>query len=282
MSIQFSSVIPAQTRDDGRNFSVKSIDLDTLGVRASPVAVLDDFLVRGQPFAPHPHAGFSAVTYVLEDSPTGLRSRDSLGHDVVVGPGGIVWTQAGRGMMHEELPAEPDRALHGVQIFVNLSATNKLAAPQLLQLANDAVEEWRNDAGDRVRIVVGSYSGIVSPLVPAEPFDLLDVHLQREITYSLREGHNAVVYVLAGAVAVGADGRQQAVSTEHAMALTGEGSVRITATPAAHLLVLSGAEICEPVVVDGPFIMNEAAQIKAALTRYRAGDMGRLAPASAA
>jgi redox-sensitive bicupin YhaK (pirin superfamily) len=62
---------------------------------------------------------------VFEDSKAALRSRDSLGEDVVVGPGGIVWTEAGRGVMHEELPASDDE-LHGLQIFVNLSAKNKL------------------------------------------------------------------------------------------------------------------------------------------------------------
>jgi hypothetical protein len=33
----------------------------------------------------------------LEDSEGKLRSRDSLGNDLVTGPGGIVWTQAGSG-----------------------------------------------------------------------------------------------------------------------------------------------------------------------------------------
>jgi pirin-like protein len=83
--------------------------VEQLGGLASPVLVFDDFRVRKLPFSPHPHAGFSAVTYVLEDSQRGLRSRTSLGNDIVVGPGGIVWTQAGRGVIHEEAPADADR-----------------------------------------------------------------------------------------------------------------------------------------------------------------------------
>ena len=34
----------------------------------------------------------------------------------------------------------------------------------------------------------------------------------------------------------------------------------------------------DPIVVDGPFIMNERSQIKAAAERFRAGHMGRLEP----
>lgn len=101
-----------------------------------PIAVLDDFRVRGEPFPPLPHAGFSAVAYVFEDSQSGLRSRDSLGDDVVIGPAGIVWTQAGSGVIHHEIPAS-DGDLHVLQLFVNLSAKNKLIAPQMLKPEND-------------------------------------------------------------------------------------------------------------------------------------------------
>jgi len=67
MSIQFSPVLAAQESGSGTTFTIQSIDLHQLGERASPVVVLDDFRLRGRPFAPHPHAGFSAVTYVFED-----------------------------------------------------------------------------------------------------------------------------------------------------------------------------------------------------------------------
>src|SRR5271165_1281061 len=88
MSIQFSPVIAAKQRPLPGFSSLLYVDLDTLGVPASPVAVLDDFRVPGLPFSPHPHAGFAAVTYVFEDSPGDLRSRASSGADLTVGPGG--------------------------------------------------------------------------------------------------------------------------------------------------------------------------------------------------
>ncbi|MGZ4435795.1 MAG: pirin family protein, partial [Trebonia sp.] len=117
MSIYFSPVIAAKPRSLPGFSSLLYVDLDALGVAASPLAVLDDFRVPGLPFSPHPHAGFAAVTYVLEDSPGDLRSRASSGADLTVGPGGIVWTHAGSGVVHEEIPAVPGRELHGVQIF---------------------------------------------------------------------------------------------------------------------------------------------------------------------
>ena len=94
--------------------------------------MFDDFRVRGHPSAPHPHAGFSAVTYVFDDSPGRLRSRDSLGNDHVVGRGGIVWTQAEHGVMHEEMLADLGEELHGLQFFVNLTCTTRLSRRKCL------------------------------------------------------------------------------------------------------------------------------------------------------
>ncbi len=280
MSIHFSPVIAAKPRSLPGFSSLLYVDLDALGVAASPLAVLDDFRVPGLPFSPHPRAGFAAVTYVLEDSPGDLRSRASSGADLTVGPGGIVWTHAGSGVVHEEIPAVPGRELHGVQIFVNLSAKNKLTAPQVLHLDPGQVPQWHCGAGDRVRVVVGSFDGLSSPLVPAEPFTLLDVRLQREISFNLPAGHNAVVYILTGYVVVRADGHQEKVDGGHALAFRGNGRVTFEALPPSHFLLLSGTEIGEPVVAEGPFIMNEPSQIEAAAARFRAGAMGQLAPLS--
>ena len=276
--MRFSSVLPARERGAG-SFSVKAVDLSAIGDLGSPVLVLDDFRVQGSPFAPHPHAGFSAVTYVFEDSPGRLRSRDSLGHDVEVGPGGIVWTQAGRGVLHHEVPADLRRELHGLQLFVNLSARNKLLAPRMLSLASRDVPVWLSDEGDRVRVVAGSYAGVTSPLVPPEPFDFLDIALRRRIAYDLPLGNCAIVYVAAGETRIRAGDQERTVAEEHAIALHGSGGqVTFAAASPARFVVLSGAAIHEPVLTDGPFIMNDRSQIEAAVARYRAGEMGDLAP----
>lgn len=277
MSIRFSSVVAAQPRQMAGFVSLLNLDLDKLGGLASPVLVLDDFRARDLPFSPHPHAGFSAVTYILADSQGGLRSRTSLGNDIVVAPGGIVGAHAGSRVIHEEIPADRERELHGLQIFVNLSSKYKLTAPRVLQLEPNEVPEWRSDAGDRVRVVVGTFEGLSSSLVPVEPFTLLDVELQHELSFELEDGHKALVYVLEGSLVVRGSGREQQVIGGHALALHGSGeTVLFEGIGQAHFFVLSGAEIREPVVARGPFIMNEQSQIDTAVARYNAGGMGRL------
>ena len=277
-AIYFSPVVRTRARGQGGPFAVRSVELDRLGEDASPIVVLDDFRVSRHVFGPHPHAGFSAVTYVCEDSRGELRSRDSLGNDLVVGPGGVVWTQAGRGVLHDEMPAESGKELHGLQVFVNLTGANKHVEPRVLSLKSDEVPEWRSDSGDRVRVVVGAFDGLSSPLIPAEPFDLLDVELHRSASFDLRPGRNLLVYVLDGSIAALADRREEKISRYQAAVLRGTGRVTFYADGRARFVALSGLHIGEPVVTDGSFIMNDRSQIDAAMERYRSGAMGTLRP----
>jgi redox-sensitive bicupin YhaK (pirin superfamily) len=46
----------------------------------------------------------------------------------------------------------------------------------------------------------------------------------------------------------------------------------------AHALVLSGPALDEPVIAEGPFIMNDAAGSRAATRRFQARKMGQLDP----
>jgi redox-sensitive bicupin YhaK (pirin superfamily) len=282
MSIHFSGKIGSVAHGLGSTFSVNRFRLHELGEGASPVLLLEKFRVIGHPFGPHPHAGFSAVTYVLEDSAGALRSRSSLGNDIVIGPGGIVWTQAGSGLLHDELPAQPGRELHALQVFINLTSEHKLLAPRVFQLERSQMREWHGPRGDRVRVLTGSYAGVSSPLLPVEPFDWLDIALRREVSFELRRDHNALIYVLAGEVAVLTEEHEESVEAEEALALHGDGgAVTFRASRPAHLLVLSGLRIEEPVLTQGSgFIMNTQEQLEACAERYRAGEMGHLAALS--
>src|SRR5437773_2520808 len=99
-----------------------------------PFLGIDCFTMRVPRSPPHPHAGFCALTYLFDDAEGGLVARDSLGHTTRLEPGDLAWTTAGRGLVHEEVPASPDRAARGLQIFVNLPAELKRVPPRVLHL----------------------------------------------------------------------------------------------------------------------------------------------------
>lgn len=274
-------LLPVQPlRRIGEGFSVRSIDLDAAAASGLPVLGLDHFQVRQHSFGPHPHAGFSAVTYVLPDSPGGLRSRDSLGGDVVVGPGGIVWLQAGSGALHEELQANPGLTLQGLQVFVNLPASHKLIAPRVLHLDGPDVPEWRSPSGDGVRVVVGSFGDLASPLQPTPSIRWLDVDLRTALDVALPPGEVLLAYLMSGQVRLRSAAHEMALIAGQAVALAGSGTpLAWQADGPARMVLLSGPALHEPVVRNGPFVMNSAGQLSEAMHRYQSGRMGALAPA---
>ena len=274
--MQFSLIVSPPLQDHGPGFSVRSIDWHALGHPASPVIQLDHFRVSGTPFGPHPHAGFCAVTYVLRDSPGGLRSRDSLGNDIMVGPGGIVWTQAASGLLHHELPAQPGRELQGLQFFVNLHASQKLGDPQVLWLDGWRVPMWRSDAGDDVRVVVGAFRDAISPLQTVEPFTLLDIDLTDGLALAASPEGCGVIYLLSGDIQLQTGDQTQTLGASQALAVIGGGELRLAARRPSRLIYMSGARIDEPTMAVGPFLMNTQQQIDDAMRRYHSGAMGRL------
>lgn len=277
MALRVSPIVPAYRHGGGGIFSVNTIDLSRLEGLASPLALLDNFRVAGQPFGPHPHAGFSAVTYVFEDSRVALRSRDSLGNDLEIDPGGIVWLQAGRGAQHQEVPAEWGLELHGAQIYVNLSMRNKLVAPKTMSLQSGQVPVWHNATGDRIRVLVGGFGNLRSPIEPVEPYAILDIFLESAVSYPVASTDNVVIYVLTGDLTVEVDDRVHALHEESAIAVAGADILHLRATSGpVHALLLSGTALNEPVVADGPFIMNDEAGIRDAYQRFRSGEMGML------
>jgi redox-sensitive bicupin YhaK (pirin superfamily) len=79
-------------------------------------------------------------------------------------------------------------------------------------------------------------------------------------------------------IVVRAEGSEKKLTTEHALALHRGRQVSFQTSRSAHFLILSTAQIRQPVLANGPFIMNERSQIDAALTRYHAGKMSCLTP----
>lgn len=280
MSLILSPVVKADPAGQGGHFSARRLDLQGLGKFAAPVMGFDHYRMSGPTFAPHPHAGFSAISYVFEDSMGGLRNRDSLQHDVVIEPGAMVWTQAGTGVVHDEFPAQTGREVHGVQIFVNLSRQNKALPPRVLHIAAADVPVVCDTKGNRTRVLSGRFSGASSPLDPVEPLDLLDVHVQSAWSFRVPPRRGVLIYVLSGAIQVQAGDQTRTVGAFQAVAAKAgkAADLHITAQEPAQLLVLSGTDPGEPVAVYGPFIMNDEVQLTDAFERYRRGEMGRLLP----
>jgi redox-sensitive bicupin YhaK (pirin superfamily) len=236
-----------------------------------PFIMVDHFRMSEPAFAPHPHAGFSAVTYLFDDSATGMFSRDSLGGEHEILPGGLHWTLAGRGVMHDEFPMEAGREAHGLQIFVNLPAEQKLRAPTVMRLAPEQMPR-RVGEGWRAVQVFGADTGLDLPW----PVSLVLVDINAGVGFDLAmaEGEQGFALVIQGS------GRadQLPLSTGRALSLSVGGSARVVADEPLRLACFAGKPLFEAVVRHGPFVMSDEGQVVAALQRFQSGGMGRLSP----
>jgi redox-sensitive bicupin YhaK (pirin superfamily) len=127
-------------------------------------AFSDPFLVMAEDWVPrdafsrHPHRGIETVTLVLDGA---LEHFDSAGNTGVIYTGDAQWMTAGRGVIHNENPL-PGTTAHALQLWVNLPASEKMAAPRYQDLRR-ADLPTRRERGVEIRLLSGSSGGVSSP-----------------------------------------------------------------------------------------------------------------------
>jgi quercetin 2,3-dioxygenase len=129
-----------------------------------------------------------------------------------------------------------------------------------------------------VRVVVGTAFGLDSPLQPLTPVTLLDVTLQPhgKIVHTLPPLHHAFVHVIQGSGEFGAE-RSRLETLDAALLEPGSETVTVQANELGlHYLLGAGEPLNEPIVSQGPFVMNTAEEIQQAVIAYQSGRMGRL------
>jgi hypothetical protein len=242
---------------------------------------------KGTPW--HPHRGFETVTYMIDGT---FAHQDSHGGGGLITNGATQWMTAGGGILHIETPPEDlvvsGGLFHGVQLWVNLPARDKMIPPAYQGLeANEVALLSSADGGCLVRVIAGNLGDERGPGSTHTPMALMHASLSPgallEIPWD--PSFNALVYVLAGSGRAGSEGRP--VRTGQ-LVVFGPGdwmSVRAddrlgSRTSQFEVLVLGGQPIREPVEHYGPFVMNTRAEIAQALEDFQAGRLGSI-PANA-
>ncbi len=273
----------------GDGFPVRSLfSYNAMGQHISPFLLLDhagpmkfEPSTKPRGVGEHPHRGFETVTIVYEGE---VEHRDSTGAGGKIGPGDVQWMTAASGIIHEEFHSREFTSKGGtlemVQLWVNLPAKDKLAAPgyQTLLDANIPVVALPNGAG-KVRVIAGDYAGHRGPAHTFTPIDVWDVRLNagRATNFVVAEGRTLALIVLHGGVMV--NGTQAARESQMVLFDRSGDEIAIEASNDASVLLLSGEPIDEPIVGYGPFVMNTEAEIQQAFTDFNSGRFGRMAAA---
>jgi hypothetical protein len=225
-------------------------------------------------FPPHPHRGFETVTYMLAGR---MRHKDNAGHEGVIGPGGIQWMTAGKGIVHSEMPEQEHGMLEGFQLWINLPASHKMTDAAYQEYAAERIPLEHRDEGIEVRVIAGVTSqGTRGPVIqPMTDPVYLDVHVPagREFVEELPASHNAFIYVIHGpVVTMNEDNQAVQLARDDLGVLSAGAAVRLQAGGRdARFLVVAGKPLMEPVARGGPFVMNTRTEVQQAFEDYRHG-----------
>ena len=242
-------------------------------------------------FPGHPHRGFETVTLVRKGL---IDHADSLGAAARFGGGDVQWLTAGRGIQHSEmfplLNQDAPNPLELFQVWLNLPARQKMAAPHFTMLWNERIPRLRHrDAQGgttTVTVVAGALAGAGAPLPPppeswaAQPGSdvaIWTLHLEPGAEWTLPaaqgQGTQRMLYFFAGE---GLRMGSEAVQAHAALELVAGRDLPLanTGSTAVECLLLQGRPLNEPVAQYGPFVMNTQQEIAQALQDYRRTEFG--------
>jgi len=239
-------------------------------------------------FPQHPHRGFETVTYVRRGL---IDHSDSLGATARFGQGDVQWLTAGAGIVHSEMfplvERERENPLELFQIWLNLPARHKLDDPYFTMIwAEDVprVEEVDSDGRRAVlTVIAGALDGVTPPTPPpsswaaAPDSDVAIWHLALEpgATWTMPPAGSAdtvrTLYVFDGE---GLDVAGHALGRDTGSVLRCDEAVELASAGGAEALVLQGRPIGEPVAQQGPFVMNDEAELRQAFVDYQRTGFG--------
>ncbi len=238
---------------------------------------------KGTPW--HPHRGFETVTYLIDGT---FVHRDSHGGGGVINGGDTQWMTAGSGLLHIEAPPEElvvtGGLFHGLQLWVNLPARDKMMAPRYQDIGGSQVKLLASaDGGVLLRLIAGDLGGHRGPGVTHTPITMIhaSVNPGARITLPWRADFNALAYGLAGRGTAGPAGHPftagQAVVLGDGDAVTvAADAAQDSGAPNLEVVLLGGLPLREPMFHYGPFVMNSHAELAQAFEDFQAGRLGTI------
>lgn len=242
-------------------------------------------------FPAHPHRGFETVTIVRQGI---VDHSDSLGATARFGAGDVQWLTAGRGIVHSEMfpllnPNEPN-PMEAIQVWLNLPARDKMVDPHFTMFwAKDVPSYLVSGASGRTEVtcIAGALKDVEMRTPPAPPPNSWAADPDSDLAiWTVKMAPGARWQLPAAA---GSETRRQlfifsgATVTIDGERVEGGSAVEVNCSVPVELvngstecefLLLQGRPIGEPVVQQGPFVMNTLDEVRTAYADYRATRFG--------
>ena len=258
-----------RTQDGAGVNLVRVLGHDTVNAY-DPILMLDSFdstnpddYTAGFPM--HPHRGIETISYVYRGKMT---HRDSLGNEDTISDGEVQWMTAGSGILHEEKLPASERLL-GVQLWLNLSASDKWVPPAYHSVKNNDIEEIEIEGG-KLRLLAGQYKGHQGYLSKYLPLDYYDIHLNSDVEFCINtdKDRSVMLFTLLGDCYVGGE----LIKEKTGIKLGIGDTIKLKATDKkAQVLFVSSRRLDEPVAWGGPIVMNTKEELDQAFADLREG-----------
>jgi quercetin 2,3-dioxygenase len=229
----------------------------------------------GLPFGPHPHRGFETLTYIFSGD---IVHEDTGGFKSKIDAGGIQWMTAGSGLLHSERSSEEFLKNGGevevLQLWMNLPAKYKMVKPHYHGLQKPDIPSIKLDNGKvRVNLISGEFNGQKGPVDSITGLTMTSIEFDSGGNFKtdVFKDQNILFYVVKGKLEV--NGR---AVTKHSLIEFGKDDTRIEINAVEDGIILFGygKPLNEPIVAQGPFVMNTREEITQAIRDYQSGKMG--------
>jgi redox-sensitive bicupin YhaK (pirin superfamily) len=227
----------------------------------------------------HPHRGIATLTYILNGEEEHFDSKGNYGK---INSGGVQWMKAGNGIVHDgNLNVDPqtnDRLTHGFQFWINLPAKNKAESPQHLAIqANEVPQKMLGDDKGWIKVIVGEYEDLASKIPGYSKQFLYHIHLEagKQFFIDTEKGLEYGAFLPLKNAMINDKEFEKGEFIEFDR---NEGAIEINnnSTAATDIILFGGEKYTEPIVAQGPFVMNTQEEIAEAYRDFHDGKYGRI------
>jgi redox-sensitive bicupin YhaK (pirin superfamily) len=225
----------------------------------------------------HPHRGIATLSYILHGEEEHF---DSAGNYAKVHSGGVQWMKAGNGIIHDgtlNYDSKKDSKLtHGLQFWINLPSKIKAEAPAYLSIEGEEVpQKILPGENGWIKVIAGSYQELHSKIPNFSEQFLYHIHVEPGTTFSVTIATQwEVAAFLPNQNLLINDSEFESGEFVEFDREAGEIAIKNNAQEAADVILFGGERYMEPIVAEGPFVMNSLLEVADAYRDFYAGKYG--------
>lgn len=227
----------------------------------------------------HPHRGIATLSYIIEGEDEHF---DSAGNYAKVHSGGVQWMKAGNGIIHDETlnidSHTQTKRIHAFQFWINLPSKTKAEKPEYLAIHADEVpQKTLPDGAGFIKVIAGKYDELSSKIPNYSEQFLYHISVQPTKKFSLHINDKIEVAAFLPTENVILNDTEFTAG-EFIEFDRNEGIIEInnTYTEPINLLLFGGEKYTEPIIAEGPFVMNTHLEIAKAYEDFYAGKYGKI------